>query len=110
MKKVNFYKKKYEALETFYGWVDQSSDYNIAVEQSIYYDNIEDDLDKIIFNITVATRFARCGKEISNTFRERLEGIITKYKILNIEVYNLCEKEKSILDEEVKEIKIMLQE
>lgn len=35
MEKLNIYAKKYQALESFYGWVDQGSDYNIAVEQSL---------------------------------------------------------------------------
>lgn len=32
MKKINFYEKKCQALEIFYCWVDQGSEYDIAVD------------------------------------------------------------------------------
>ena len=105
MKKVNYYKKKYEALEDFYGWVDQGSQYDIAVEQSIYYNKPMDELDEVIFNVTIATRFARCGKAISDKFKNRLINTISKYKNLDLEEYSLSEEEINILNEEVEEIK-----
>lgn len=105
MNKVNFYQKKYEALETFYGWVDQGSEYDVAVEQSIYYNKQMDELDEIILNITIATRFSRCGKTISDKFKNRLENIISKYKTLNLEKYWFTDDEMTILNEEVEEIK-----
>ena len=51
MKRINFYQKKYEALETFYGWIDQGSEYDIAVEQSVYYNHGLDEIEEIkVFN------------------------------------------------------------
>lgn len=79
MEKVNYYKKKYEALEDFYTWVDQGSQYDVAVEQCIYYNKPMDGLDEVIFNVTIATRFARSGKAISDKFKNRLINIISKY-------------------------------
>lgn len=61
MNKINFYQKKYEALETFYGWIDQGSKYDIAVEQSIYYSYKLEEINEIILNITIATRYSRSG-------------------------------------------------
>lgn len=109
MDKVNFYKEKYEALETFYGWIDQGSKYDVAVEQSVYYNKKMDELEEIIFNITIATRFARCGKTISDRFKSRLEKLIRKYKNLNIENYGINSDEKIIFDEEVEEVQALIQ-
>lgn len=51
MKRINFYQKKYEALEIFYGWIDQGSEYDIAVEQSVYYNHGLDEIEEIkVFN------------------------------------------------------------
>ena len=108
MNKVDFYQKKYEALETFYGWIDQGSEYDVAVEQSIYYNKQMDELDEIILNITIATRFARCGKNISDKFKNRLENIISKYRNLNLENC-LTDDEMIILNEEVEEIEVLIQ-
>lgn len=33
MERLGFYEAKYTALESFYGWVDQSSSYEVAAEQ-----------------------------------------------------------------------------
>lgn len=60
-------------------------------------------------NITIATRLSRCGKTISNKFKNRLENIISKYKTLNLEEYELTDDEKIILNEEVKEIERLIQ-
>lgn len=76
VKRINFYQKKYEALETFYGWVDQGSEYDIAAEQSVYYNHGLEEIDEIILNITIATRYSRCGKTISEQFKERLEALL----------------------------------
>lgn len=104
MSKINFYKIKYEALEMFYGWIDQNSDYDMAVEQSIYYNIKTDELYEIIFNITIATRFARCGRKISNKFKDRLEKVISRYRNMNLEKYCLSNSEINILNEEIEEI------
>ncbi len=109
MKQINFYQKKYEALETFYGWVDQGSNYDIAVEQSIYYNHGLNEIDEIILNITIATRFSRCGKEISNQFRTRLEGILQKAKVINLFEYGLDDDEIMVFNEEIEEVEALLQ-
>lgn len=108
MKNINFYQKKYEALETFYGWVDQGSDYDIAVEQSIYYNHGLEEIDEIILNITIATRYARCEKIISENFKKRLENIISKAKILNLQDYGLTDEEISIFNEELVEVETLI--
>lgn len=104
MEKQNLFQKKYDALELFYGWIDQGSDYNVAVEQSIYYNKQLDELDEIILIITIATRFARCGKEITVKFKEKLNDVILKYKELDLDKYNLSEEEINILNEDIEEV------
>lgn len=108
MNKINFYQKKYEALETFYGWIDQGSEYDIAVEQSIYYNHDLEGIDEIIMNITIATRYSRCGKKISEQFKKRLEFIITEYKTLDLQEYGLTEEEINVFNEEVEEVKVLI--
>ncbi len=104
MNKINFYQSKYEALETFYGWIDQGSEYDAAVEQSIYYSHGLEEIDEIILNITIATRYSRCGKRLSEQFKRRLETIISKAKVLNLQEYGLTEKEIIVFMEEIKEV------
>ena len=108
MNKINFYQKKYEALETFYGWIDQGSGYDIAVEQSIYYNHDLEEMDEIILSITIATRYSRCGKTISEQFKKRLEDIIPKYRSLDLQEYGLTEKEISVFNEEVEEVEALI--
>ncbi len=108
MNKINFYQKKYEALEAFYGWVDQGSEYDIAVEQSIYYAHGLDEIDEIILNITIATRYSRCGKKISEQFKRRLVSIVSKYKVLQLTDYGLTAEEIEIFDEEIEEIEALI--
>lgn len=104
MGKINFYQKKYEALETFYGWIDQGSEYDIAVEQSIYYNHGLEEIDEIILNLTIATRYSRCGKKVSEQFKNRLEIIISKAKRLNLQEYGLTEVEIKVFNEELEEV------
>ena len=82
MERINFYEKKCQALEIFYCWVDQGSEYDIAVEQSLYYNSRLPEIDKIILNITIATRYARCGKIISNQLLviNYLENMVIRIK------------------------------
>ena len=108
MKDINFYQKKYEALETFYGWIDQGSEYAVAVEQSIYYNHGLEEIDEIILNITIATRYSRCGKTVSEEFKKRLETIIPKAKKLNLQEYGLIDEEIKVFNEEVEEIEALL--
>lgn len=108
MNKINFYQKKYEALETFYGWIDQGSDYDIAVEQSIYYNHNLEEIDEIILNITIATRYSRCGKKISDQFKKRLEVIISEYKEINLHEHGLADDEINVFNEEVEEVEALI--
>lgn len=108
MKDINFYQRKYEALEIFYGWVDQGSSYDIAVEQSIYYNHGLEEIDEIILNITIATRYSRCGREISEQFKERLKTIISKAKALNLQEYSFTEEEIKVFNEEIEEIEELI--
>lgn len=108
MNRINFYQKKYEALETFYGWIDQGSEYDIAVEQSIYYNHGLEEIDEIILNITIATRYSRCGKTISEQFKRRLETTISKVKMLNLQEYGLTDAEIKVFYEEVEEVEVLI--
>ncbi len=108
MKKINYYQKKYDAMEIFYGWVDQGSEYDIAVEQSIYYNQGMEEIDEIILNITIATRFARCGKRISEQFRKHLENIVSKAKMVNVNEYGLADDEIKVFYEELEEVEALI--
>lgn len=108
MNKINFYQKKYEALETFYGWIDQGSEYDIAVEQSIYYDHGLEEIDEIILNITIATRYSRCGKTISEQFKRRLKTTISKAKTLNLKEYGLVDEEIKVFNEDIEEVEALI--
>ncbi|MBD5550614.1 MAG: hypothetical protein HDQ96_05475 [Lachnospiraceae bacterium] len=108
MNNINFYQKKYEALETFYGWIDQGSEYDIAVEQSIYYNHGLEEIDEIILNITIATRYSRCGKKISEQFKKRLETAISKFKLLDLQEYGLTETEITVFNEEIAEVEALI--
>ena len=67
-----------------------------------------EEIDEIIFNITIATRYSRCGKKISEQFRKRLENIIPKYKSLDLREYGLTEEEISVFNEEVEEVEALI--
>ncbi len=108
MKAINFYQKKYEALETFYGWIDQGSEYDIAVEQSIYYNHGLEEIDEIILNITIATRYSRCGKTISEEFKQRLKTIVPKAKVLDLHEYGLTDDEINVFNEEIDEVEALI--
>ncbi len=108
MKRINFYQKKYEALEIFYGWIDQGSEYDIAVEQSVYYNHGLGKIEEIILNITIATRYSRCGKTISEQFKKRLEVTISKAKTLNLQDYGLTDQEIKVFNEEVEEVEALI--
>lgn len=110
MEKFNFYKKKYEALETFYGWIDQGSGYDTAAEQSIYYNHSLEDIDEIILNMTIAVRYSRCGKKISEKFKRRLERIVFKYKLLDLKSYCLTDEEIQVFKEEIEEVEALILE
>ena len=106
--RINFYQKKYEALEIFYGWIDQGSEYDVAVEQSIYYNHGMTEIDEIILNMTIATRYSRCGRKISEQFKRRLETIISKYEMLNLIEYGLTDDEVEVFNEEIEEVRALI--
>ncbi|MBQ7943936.1 MAG: hypothetical protein IJ326_07735 [Lachnospiraceae bacterium] len=108
MSRINFYQKKYEALEIFYGWIDQGSEYDVAVEQSIYYNHGMTEIDEIILNMTIATRYSRCGRKISEQFKRRLETIISKYEMLNLIEYGLTDDEVEVFNEEIEEVRALI--
>lgn len=95
-------------METFYRWIDQGSEYDIAVEQSIYYNHSLEEMDEIILNITIATRYSRCGKPISEQFRKRLETTVSKAKMINLREYGLMEAEIKVFNEELEEVEALL--
>ena len=106
--RINFYQKKYEAFEIFYGWIDQGSEYDVAVEQSIYYNHGMTEIDEIILNMTIATRYSRCGRKISEQFKRRLETIISKYEMLNLIEYGLTDDEVEVFNEEIEEVRALI--
>lgn len=108
MKEINYYKEKYEALETFYGWIDQGSEYDVAVEQSIYYNHGSEEIEEIILIMTIATRYARCGKKISEQFKKRLETILSKARTLNLKAYGLTDEEIAVFNEEIEEVDALI--
>lgn len=65
-------------------------------------------MDEIILSITIATRYSRCGKTISEQFKKRLEDIIPKYRSLDLQEYGLTEKEISVFNEEVEEVEALI--
>ena len=80
----------------------------LAVEQSIYYNHGLEEIDEIILNITIATRYSRCGRKISEQFKKRLEIIISKAKMLNLQEYGLTEMEITVFNEEIEEVEALI--
>ena len=74
----------------------------------LYYDHDLEEIDEIILNITIATRYSRCGKTISEQFKKRLEDIIPKYRSLDLQAYGLTENEISVFNEEVEEVEALI--
>lgn len=108
MEKINFYAKKCQALEIFYGWVDQGSEYEIAIEQSLYYNSRLPEIDKIILVITIATRYARCGKAVPKLFVATLQAVIPQAKQLNLEEYGCTSDEIKIFKEDLQDAVALL--
>lgn len=109
MDRVNYYKIKCMALESFYCWVDQGSPYDIAVEQAMYYSYSMNELEEIITLITIATRFERSEKSITKSFEKKLVETIVKYDSLDLNQYNILEEEKHTLENNVEEVRKMLE-
>lgn len=108
MEKVDFYKKRYEAMDLFYSWVDQGSEYDMAVDQGSYYSIWKDDFDEIMYYVTVASRFARGGRTLSKSFKETLEGIIQRARNLDLVQYGLTPYEIECFNEDVMDAAGML--
>lgn len=104
MSKYNFYESKFRTLESFYMWIEQGSSYNIAAAQCMYYDQPQNDLDEIVMAITIATRFARSGKPLSDNFKQLLEKRIEIFNKLDLSKYELDKNEVEDLEEEIKEV------
>lgn len=109
MDRVNYYKIKCIALESFYCWIDQGSPYDIAVEQAMYYGYSMNELEEIITLITIATRFERSGKEITKSFETKLVEAIVRYDSLDLNQYNISEEEQHSLENSIEEIRKMLE-
>ena len=108
MEKVNFYKEKYNALENFYGWIDQGSSYEIAIGQSFYYSKKLNKFQEIIMAVTIATRFARCGRALPDKFQFQLKELLADSENLNSQDYGLSEDEQRVLNEEIEEVKLSI--
>lgn len=67
-----------------------------------------EEIDEIILNITIATRYSRCGKKISEQFKNRLEIIVSKAKMLNLQEYGLTEVEITVFNEEIEEVEALI--
>ena len=59
-------------------------------------------------NLTIATRYSRCGRKISEQFKNRLEIIVSKAKILNLQEYGLTEEEITVFNEEIEEVEALI--
>lgn len=101
VKRINFYEKRYHAMDEFYSWVDQGSPYDIAVDQGSEYNSWKEDIDEIIYYVTIASRYARGGRQISNSFKRTLESIIPRARALNLAEYGLTQYEIECFEEDI---------
>lgn len=108
MEKINFYKEKYDTLEIFYGWIDQGSSYEIAIGQSFYYSKELNKFQEFIMAVTIATRFARCGRTLPDKFQFQLKELLADSENLNSLAYSLSEEEQRVLNEEIEEVKLLI--
>ena len=59
-------------------------------------------------NLTIATRYSRCGKKISEQFQNRLETVISKVKTLDLQGYGMTDEEIKVFNEEVEEVETLI--
>lgn len=104
MGKYSFYESKFRTLEAFYMWIEQGSTYEVAASQCMHYDQPQNELDGIVMAVTIATRFARCGKPLGNDFKQILKDKIRSFNVLDLSKYNLNEDEMKALKEEISEV------
>ncbi|MBS5150450.1 MAG: hypothetical protein Q4A63_03110 [Butyricicoccus pullicaecorum] len=108
MERLGFYEAKYTALESFYGWVDQSSSYEVAAEQCIYYDTSlrkKIPFYNFILHIEIANRFVRSGRSIPPQFAKRVQHTLETNDISEFQEYCLPH-EFERLHKEVSEAKM----
>lgn len=108
MERLGFFEAKYTALESFYGWIDQGSSYEIAAEQSVYYDTglrEESPFYNLILHIEIANRFVRSGRPIPSQFAKSVQHTL---EATDISVFQECclPQEFVRLQEEATEAKI----
>ena len=101
MRKINFYERKYDALESFYQWVDYGSSYDLAVDQANYYSILQDDIDEILLNVTIATRFERSSRDISESFKEHLRRLVPLAKTIDWKECGLTDDELEYFEEDL---------
>lgn len=101
MKEINFFKARYYAMDIFYSWVDQGSPYDIAVDQGSEYNYWSDDIDEIMYYITIASRFARGGRQVSDRFKKTLEDIVPRARNLDLPQYGLTPYEIECFNEDI---------
>lgn len=105
MERLGFYEAKYMALESFYGWIDQGSSYEIAAEQSVYYDTElreESPFYDLILHIEIANRFVRSGRPIPSQFAKRVQHTLGAADVSSFQEY-CSPQEFARLQEEVTE-------
>ena len=69
---MDYFEEKCYSLESFYSWVDQGSDYDLAVRQTLHYDHITDKMVEIIENITIAIliKMSKIFEEFVMSYKE----------------------------------------
>jgi len=72
-----------------------------------YHPQKRKEIEEIILNVTIATRYSRCGKTISEQFKKRLETAISKVKTLNLQEYGLTDEEIKVFNEEIDEVEAL---
>lgn len=102
--KYDFFKSKFRTLESFYMWIEQGSTYDVAVEQCMYYDRPQNELDDIVIAITIATRFVRSEKPLAEKFKTSLQKKIQHFSTLDLSKYGLNEDELRTLNQEIDEV------
>lgn len=105
MSNYNFYERKLRTLESFYMWIEQGSSYNVAFGQCMYYNQPQNEFDKLLMAVTIATRFVRSKKSLPQEIIDMLSREILSYKSLNIGAYELKEEEIQVFEEELMEVK-----
>jgi len=67
-----------------------------------------EEIEEIILNITIATRYARCGKTIPEQFKKSLETTISKAKALNLNECGFSDEELKNFNQDIKEVELLI--